>query len=146
MSLSRRRPAAGSVNGVTARGRRGGRGGHGRTPRTAPAAYGGECRCERPSGHMSGRRGPSAAPEAVVAADGADPEVADSVDTTAVQRWQPIAESLVREGVTSKHPELVATILAEREAGTPPSTIGRTYKVHHTTVGRILTAAQELTA
>ena len=72
--------------------------------------------------------------------------MADSLDTAAVQRWQPIAESLVREGVTSKHPGLVATILAEREAGTPPSTIGRTYKVHHTTVGRILTAAQELTA
>jgi hypothetical protein len=59
----------------------------------------------------------------------------------AIKRWRPVAESLVREGVTSKHPQLVATILAQREAGVPPSTIGRTYKVHHTTVGRILSAA-----
>jgi hypothetical protein len=67
-------------------------------------------------------------------------------DRAAIQRWQPVAESLVREGVTSKSPQLVATILAQREAGVPPSTIGRTYKVHHTTVGRILSAAEALTA
>ena len=68
------------------------------------------------------------------------------VDTADIQRWQPVAESLVREGVTSKGPRLVATILAEREAGIPPSTIGRHHKVHHTTVRRILSAAQTLTA
>jgi Protein of unknown function (DUF2637) len=67
-------------------------------------------------------------------------------DTAAIRRWQPIAESLVRDGVTSKHPDLVATILAQRDAGVPPSTIGRTHKVHHTTVGRILSAAEALTA
>ena len=66
------------------------------------------------------------------------------VDTADIQRWQPVAESLVREGVTSKDPRLVATILAQREAGIPPSTIGRHHKVHHTT-GR-LSAAQTLTA
>jgi hypothetical protein len=70
----------------------------------------------------------------------------ESLDTAAIQRWEPVAESLVRDGVTSKHPRLVATILAQREAGVPPSTIGRTHKVHHTTVGRILTAAAALTA
>ena len=70
---------------------------------------------------------------------------AEVLDTAAIRRWQPLAESLVREGVTSKGPELVATILAEREAGTPPSTIGRQYNVHHSTVGRILDAAKELT-
>jgi len=82
-----------------------------------------------------------------VAAKAAD-EVAlsDALDTAAIQRWEPVAESLVRDGVTSKHPRLVATILAQREAGVPPSTIGRTHKVHHTTVGRILTAAAALTA
>ena len=63
-----------------------------------------------------------------------------------IARWRPIAESIVREGVTSKPPHLVATILAHREAGIPPSTIGRTYKVHHTTVGRILSAAEALSA
>ncbi|HEX3548219.1 MAG TPA: hypothetical protein VHU62_16860 [Mycobacterium sp.] len=68
------------------------------------------------------------------------------MNTAAIQRWQPIAESLVRDGVTSKHPRLVATILAQREAGVPPSTIGRHHKVHHTTVVRILTAADALTA
>jgi hypothetical protein len=59
-----------------------------------------------------------------------------------IARWRPIAESIVREGVTSKPPHLVATILAHRAAGVPPSTIGRTYKVHHTTVGRIVSAAE----
>ena len=63
-----------------------------------------------------------------------------------VERWRPVAESLVREGVTSKHPRLVAAILAQREAGVPPSAIGRHHQVHHTTVGRILSAAQTLTA
>lgn len=59
-------------------------------------------------------------------------------------RWWPVAESMVREGVTSKDPDLVAKILAESEAGTPPpSTIGRRHEVHHTTVTRILTAAEQ---
>jgi hypothetical protein len=68
------------------------------------------------------------------------------VDTAGVERWQPVAESLVREGVTSKDPHLVAAILAQREAGVLPSVIGRHHRVHHTTVRRILSAAQTLTA
>lgn len=68
------------------------------------------------------------------------------VGTADVERWRPVAESLVRDGVTSKHPRLVAAILAHREAGVPPSAIGRHHQVHHTTVGRILSAAQALTA
>jgi hypothetical protein len=44
-----------------------------------------------------------------------------------VERWRPVAESPVRKGVTSKHPRLVAAFLAQREAGVPPSAIGR----HH---------------
>jgi Protein of unknown function (DUF2637) len=63
-------------------------------------------------------------------------------DPAAVGRWMSIAESIVQDGVTSKDPVLVATILAQREAGMPPSTIGRTFKVHHTTVGRILSAVE----
>jgi hypothetical protein len=68
------------------------------------------------------------------------------VDTAGIERWQPVAESLVREGVTSKDPHLVAAILAQREAGVLPSVIGRRHRVHHTTVRRILSAAQTLTA
>jgi hypothetical protein len=68
------------------------------------------------------------------------------VHTASVERWQPVAESLVREGVTSKDPQLVATILAQREAGVLPSVIGRHHNVHHTTVRRILSAAQTVTA
>ena len=68
------------------------------------------------------------------------------VDTAGVERWQPVAESLVREGVTSKDPRLVAAILAQREAGVLPSVIGRHHRVHHTTVRRILSAAQTLPA
>lgn len=83
-------------------------------------------------------------PRPATAAD--EGALSDSLDTAAIQRWEPVAESLVRDGVTSKHPRLVATILAQREAGVPPSTIGRTHEVHHTTVGRILTAATALTA
>ena len=155
LSLSRRRPAAGSVDTAAARtsaARSDAAVARADTPRTVsspaprplPLASAGE----RAAGDTpSDRRGVSAAPVALVAGShNAEPVAVESVDTAAIQRWQPVAESLVREGVTSKHPELVATILAEREAGTPPSTIGRNYKVHHTTVGRILTAAQELTA
>jgi len=69
----------------------------------------------------------------------------DVVATADIERWQPVAESIVREGVTSKHPKLVATILAQREAGVSPSAIGRHHRVHHSTVGRILSAAQVLT-
>jgi hypothetical protein len=79
------------------------------------------------------RRNDSPAAAATAADEGA---LSDSLDTAAIQRWEPVAESLVRDGVTSKHPRLVATILAQREAGVPPSTIGRTHEVHHTTVGR----------
>ncbi len=78
-------------------------------------------------------RNDSPAAAATAADEGA---LSDSLDTGAIQRWEPVAESLVRDGVTSKHPRLVATILAQREAGVPPSTIGRTHEVHHTTVGR----------
>ena len=55
------------------------------------------------------------------------------------------AVQLVREGVTSKDPELVAAILAEHAAGTPPCTIGRRQNVHHSTVSRIVNAAQAVT-
>jgi hypothetical protein len=71
---------------------------------------------------------------------------AGPLDTADIERWQSVAESIVRGGVTSKHPRLVATILARREAGVPPSTIGRHHNVHHTTVGRIVSAAETLTA
>jgi hypothetical protein len=61
-------------------------------------------------------------------------------------RWISVAESLVQQAITTNDIALVATILAQREAGVPPSTIGRAHKVHHTTVGRILSAADELMA
>ena len=57
-------------------------------------------------------------------------------------QWKPTADQLVREGVTSKDPDVVAAILAEHAAGTPPSTIGRRQNVHHSTVNRILIAAR----
>jgi hypothetical protein len=73
-------------------------------------------------------------------------EVPDTpVDTTEIVRWKRTAHQLVRNGTTSKDPEIVATILAEHAAGTPPSTISRRRGVHHSTVGRILAAAAEIT-
>jgi len=60
-------------------------------------------------------------------------------------RWKAVAEELIRDGVTSKDPQLVAAVLAEHAAGTARSTIGRRLAIHHQTVGRILVAAAELT-
>jgi hypothetical protein len=65
-----------------------------------------------------------------------------SVSTADIERWRPVAEFIVLEGVTSKPPRLVATILALREAGASAYNIGR----HHTTVGKIVSAAESLTA
>jgi Protein of unknown function (DUF2637) len=113
----------------------------------------------RPSPAIGEQRPRTASPAANARADAKNRQrtlppvpIASSVDPVgepseypaAIGRWMPIAESIVQEGVTSKDPALVATILAQREAGMPPSTIGRTFKVHHTTVGRILSAVEEL--
>jgi hypothetical protein len=61
-----------------------------------------------------------------------------------VAAWKTTAEELIRSGVTSKDPEVVATVLAEHAAGTPRSTIGRRLAIHHQTVGRILAGADAL--
>jgi hypothetical protein len=61
----------------------------------------------------------------------------------AVGRWQSTAQELVKSGVTQKDSAVVAQILAEHEAGTPPSTISRRLDVHHTTVNRILARVGE---
>lgn len=58
-----------------------------------------------------------------------------------IKRWRPAADELVREGVTSKDPAVVAAVLAENAAGTAPSTIGRRHNLHHSTVGRIVASA-----
>jgi hypothetical protein len=59
--------------------------------------------------------------------------------------WKSTADELVRSGVTSKDPAVVAAVLAEHAAGTSRSTIGRRLAIHHQTVGRILDGAQGLT-
>jgi hypothetical protein len=87
---------------------------------------------------------PSSEPSARTLAalpDSADAPVGTATDT----RWTPLADKLVRSGVTSKDPAIVAAVLADHAAGTPPSTIGRRHKVHHSTVGRILAGAESLT-
>jgi hypothetical protein len=66
-------------------------------------------------------------------------------DAAAHQRWTRVADELVRSGVTSKDAAIVAAVLADHAAGTPPSTIGRRHNVHHSTVGRILAGAEGLT-
>jgi len=80
------------------------------------------------------------------AASVADALPGQDLSSGGVQRWRPVAESLVREGVTAKDVELVARILADGATGTAPSTIGRRHEVHHTTVSRILGAAERLGA
>ena len=84
--------------------------------------------------------------ESVPRALSAVPDVAvEPVDPAALLAWKPTADELVRSGVTSKDPEVVAAVLAEHAAGTPRSTIGRRLAIHHQTVGRILAGAQGLT-
>jgi hypothetical protein len=116
-------------------------------PRVEPsrAAQARPVRQRRVAEPRSPRNGSQTRAPAAVISDSVS-AVVDPVDTADIQRWQPVAESIVRDGVTSKHPRLVATILAQREAGLPPGTISRHHKVHHTTVGRILSAAETLTA
>jgi hypothetical protein len=74
-----------------------------------------------------------------------DPAPEPGHATAAHTRWRPAADRLVREGVTSKDPAIVAAVLADHAAGTPPTTISRRHKVHHSTVGRILAGAESLT-
>jgi hypothetical protein len=89
---------------------------------------------------VSAASDPSGRPLAAV------PDVASQpVGMAAHSRWTPVADELVRSGVTSKDPAIVAAVLADHAAGTPPSTIGRRHKVHHSTVGRILAGAEGLT-
>jgi hypothetical protein len=74
------------------------------------------------------------------------PELAGgSVDPAMLIAWKSTADELVRSGVTSKDPAVVAAVLAEHAAGTSRSTIGRRLAIHHQTVGRILAGAQGLT-
>ncbi len=103
---------------------------HGHPPTDSAAAS------ERPP-----ERALSAVPAAVTSGRLASEQRAD----TTVEQWQPVAESLVRDGITTKDPDLIAKILADSAAGTPPSTIGRRHEIHHTTVNRILSAAEQLT-
>jgi hypothetical protein len=81
-------------------------------------------------------------PALTVVADAPGGTRRTSADRGAAAQWKPTADQLVREGVTSKDPDVVAAILAEHAAGTPPSTIGRRQNVHHSTVNRILSAAR----
>ena len=110
---------------------------------TAPAAV--RHGHPRPDSAAAGERAPERALSAVpVAVTSVRPSSEQRADTT-VERWQPVAESLVRDGITTKEPDLIAKILADNAAGTPPSTIGRRHEIHHTTVNRILSAAEQLT-
>jgi hypothetical protein len=68
-----------------------------------------------------------------------------AVPGAAHTRWTPLADKLVRSGVTSKDAATVAAVLADHAAGTPPGTISRRHKVHHSTVGRIVAGAESLT-
>ena len=68
-----------------------------------------------------------------------------SIATADIERWRPVAESIVLQDVTSKPVRLVATILALREAGASAHDIGRRHNLHHATVGKIVAAAESST-
>ena len=71
--------------------------------------------------------------------------VVGPVDSQDVVRCLPAADELIRRGATSKDREIVAAVLAAHAAGTNLTTIGRRLDMHHSTVGRILAAAEGLT-
>ncbi len=52
-----------------------------------------------------------------------------------------LAETLVRNKVTTKAPELVAVLLADRAAGMRPTAIAAKHRVHHSVVRKVLHAA-----
>jgi hypothetical protein len=89
----------------------------------------------RMDGSTSAQRALAAVPDVAV----------DPVDPATLTAWKATADQLVRSGVTSKDPGVVAAVLAEHAAGTPRSTIGRRLAIHHQTVGRILAGAEGLT-
>lgn len=99
---------------------------------------------KRPERALSAVPASDSVPQPGIPPKPAEPEP-DTECAVSVERWQPVAESLVRDGITTKDPDLIAKILADSAAGTPPSTIGRRHEVHHTTVNRILSAAEQLT-
>jgi hypothetical protein len=72
-------------------------------------------------------RSPPAAHENTGA--GASATTALCGETPALRQWRPAADELVRCGVTSKDPAIVAAVLADHAAGTAPSTISRRHKV-----------------
>jgi hypothetical protein len=131
-----------------------------------PLGAGGDCRCDGPVLGGDGDSGDplggaqlkrpvdgriaddvvSVSPVAEVAqAPGSEVGRPVSVDAAAVQRHLPIAETLIRDGVTTKEAQLVATILAEREAGARPGTIERQHRVHHSVVRKVWAAADKRT-
>jgi hypothetical protein len=52
-----------------------------------------------------------------------------------------LAETLVRNKVTTKAPELVAVLLADRAAGMRPTAIAAKHRVHHSVVRKVVHAA-----
>jgi hypothetical protein len=56
--------------------------------------------------------------------------------------FQSVAETLVRNRVTTKEPELVAMLLADRAAGMRPTAIANKHGVHHSVVKKVLDAAE----
>jgi hypothetical protein len=63
-------------------------------------------------------------------------------ETAEIRPWLPMAVRLVDDGITTKPPAIAAAVLARRAAGAAPAAIGRQYGIHHTTVRRILAAAE----
>jgi hypothetical protein len=53
-----------------------------------------------------------------------------------------LAETLVRNKVTTKAPELVAVLLADRAAGMRPTAIAAKHQVRHSVVRKVLHAAR----
>ncbi|WAJ47946.1 DUF2637 domain-containing protein (plasmid) [Mycobacterium sp. Aquia_216] len=89
-----------------------------------------------PATRSESDRAPSERVNRSLAAVSASPAApGDGID---IKHWRLAADQLVRDGVTSKDPAIVAAVLAEKAAGTAPSTISRRHNLHHSTVGRIL--------
>ncbi|WP_071288543.1 DUF2637 domain-containing protein [Mycolicibacterium llatzerense] len=75
---------------------------------------------------------------------GDDAHTAATVVGAAAQ-YLPLAETLVRDGVTRKEARLVADLLADDAAGLGPTAIAGKYGVHHSVVTKVVQAARRRT-
>ena len=121
-----------------------------RAAEQAPTKAAGEQSTSSPAA-LAAISAPSAASHREVATLNGHPRRTDTpicavppVAVSAATDWSDVADTLVRDGVTTKSITEVVEALQLWELGTPPNTIARRLGLHRDTVTKITTAAGEL--